>query len=296
MKKSVTMHKLLARLYDGIIIFIILLAVLVCLFPVLHVASVSLSSNSAIINDRVGILPVELNLQSYQTVFTNVPLLQSMLITVTVTVVYTVLGMTLTVLAAYPLTKKWLPGRNILLFVFLFTLFFGGGDIPNYLLVQQLGLLNTLLALILPAALSIWNLIILKTFFTSIPESLMESAHIDGANEFTILLKIVLPLSLPVIASLSLFYAVSKWNSFQDALYYITDKGLEPLQLKLYNIVMDLEAPDIAIQEGAMTQTNLYPESLKAASVMFATIPIVCIYPWLQRYFIKGLTVGSIKG
>ncbi len=296
MKRSATVRKILNGCYDFGVVFIIIVAVLLCLFPVMHVASVSLSSNSAIINDRVSILPVEITLQSYKAVFTNTALLKAMLVTVVITALYTVLGMTLTVLAAYPLTKKWLPGRNILLFIFLFTLFFNGGDIPNYLLVQQLGLLNTLWVLILPAALSIWNLIILKSFFNSIPESLMESAHIDGANEFTILLKIVLPLSLPVIASLSLFYAVFKWNSFQDALYYITDKGLEPIQLKLYNIIMDLESPDIAIQEGSITQTNLFPESLKAASVMFATLPIVCIYPWLQKYFIKGLTVGSIKG
>jgi putative aldouronate transport system permease protein len=291
------MYKVTNALYDLGVAFIILLAVVLCLLPVMHVAAVSLSSNRAIINDEVTILPVEINLQSYEAVFSNPAMLQSMLVTIVMTATYTVLAMVLTVLAAYPLTKKWLPGRNIILFVFLFTLLFGGGDIPNYLLMKDLKLLNTLWVLILPMALSIWNMIILKTFLSSIPDSLMESAHIDGANEFTVLIRIVLPLSLPVIASLSLFYAVLKWNSFQDALYYITAaRDLEPVQLKLYKIIMDLESPNIAIDEGAMTQTNLFPESLKAASVMFATIPIVCLYPWLQKYFIKGLTIGSIKG
>ena len=296
MKRRLTLRRLGSGFYEYAIVFIIFFAVALCLLPVMHVAAVSLSSNSAIINDRVTIIPVEMTLQSYIYVGSDPAMWQSMLVTVVITVAYTVLGMTLTVLAAYPLTKKWLPGRKALLLLFLFTLFFGGGVIPNYLLIKELGLLNTLFALILPPALSIWNMIIMKTFLASIPESLMESAHIDGANEFTILVKIVLPLSMPGIASLSLFYAVFKWNSFQDALFYINDRSLQPIQLKLYNIVMDLESPSIAIQEGAGAQTNQYPEAMKAASIMFATIPIVCVYPWLQKYFVKGLTVGSIKG
>jgi putative aldouronate transport system permease protein len=296
MAKSMTARRILNFIYDYGTALVVLIAVLICLLPVLHVAALSLSSNSAIINDRVTILPVEITFKSYAYILSDPTMWQSMFITVMITVIYTILGMFLTILAAYPLTKKWLPGRRILLFLFLFTLFFGGGIIPDYLLVKQLGLLNTIFALILPVGLSIWNMIIMKTFFASIPESLMESAHIDGANEFTILIKIILPLSMPVIASLCLFYAVFKWNSFQDALFYITERSLQPLQLKLYNIVMDLESPAIAIQEGATSQTNQFPEALKAASVMFATIPIVCIYPWLQKYFIKGLTVGSIKG
>ncbi len=290
------MHKVVGAVYDGGVVIVIFLVVIVCLLPVLNLAAVSLSSNHAIIADKVTIFPVEVNFQSYVAVFQDGAMIQSLLVTVFITIIYTALGMFLTVCAAYPLTKKWLPGRKVITFLFLFTLLFSGGDIPNYLLMKDLSLLNTLAVLIIPASLSIWNLIILVTFFNSIPESLMESAHIDGANEITTLVKIVLPLSLPVLASLSLFYAVAKWNSFQDALYYITNQNLDPIQYKLYKIVMDLQSPNIAIQEGAGTQTNLYPESMKAASVMFATIPIICIYPWLQKYFIKGLTVGSIKG
>ncbi|MBN2353745.1 MAG: carbohydrate ABC transporter permease [Spirochaetales bacterium] len=296
MKRRLTLRRLGSGFYEYTIVFIIFFAVALCLLPVMHAAAISLSSNSAIINDRVTIIPVEMTLQSHIYVGSDPAMWQSMLVTVVITAAYTVLGMTLTVLAAYPLTKKWLPGRRALLLLFLFTLFFGGGVIPNYLLIKELGLLNTLFALILPPALSIWNMIIMKTFLASIPESLMESAHIDGANEFTILVKIVLPLSLPVVASLSLFYAVFKWNSFQDALFYINDRSLQPIQLTLYNIVMDLESPSIAIQEGAGAQTNRYPKAMKAASIMFAAIPIVCVYPWLQKYFVKGLTVGSIKG
>jgi putative aldouronate transport system permease protein len=289
-------YKVVGAIYDYSVAFIVLVAVILCLLPMLNVLATSLSSDHAIRSNMVTIFPVEITFESYIYVFQDPTMIRSMLITVLVTVVYTCLGMFLTVLAAYPLTKKWLPGRNILLFVFLFTLYFGGGDIANYLLMKSFGMLNTLWSLILPPALSIFNMIIMKSFFNTIPESLMESAHIDGASEMRVLIQIVLPLSLPVIASLSLYYAVAKWNSFQDALYFINDSSLFPLQLKLYNIVQSISSPEIQIQEGSTGTTNLTPENLTAASVMFATIPIVCVYPWLQKYFIKGLTIGSIKG
>jgi putative aldouronate transport system permease protein len=162
--------------------------------------------------------------------------------------------------------------------------------------MKDIHLINTMWVLILPQMISAFNLIIMKTFFGSIPESLVESARLDGCSDIGILIRIILPLSMPVIATLSLFYAVSKWNNFQDALFYITDSSLYPLQLKLYTIVQNLLAVDIAVQEGSGTTTNTLPESLKAASIMFATIPIVLIYPWLQKYFIKGVMVGAIKG
>jgi putative aldouronate transport system permease protein len=289
-------HKVLNAIYDYGVAVVILFAVILCLLPVLNVLAISLSSDHAIRSNMVTIFPVEITFNSYLYVFQDPAMIRSMLLTILITVVYTALGMLLTVLAAYPLTKKWLPGRNIFLFIFLFTLYFGGGDIANYLLLKSYGMLNTIWSLILPPALSIFNMIIMKSFFSTIPDSLMESAHIDGASEMRVLIQIIIPLSLPVIASLSLYYAVAKWNSFQDALYFINDSNLYPLQLKLYNIVQSISAPDYVLVEGGGTTTNLAPENLIAASVMFATIPIVCVYPWLQRYFIKGMTIGSIKG
>jgi putative aldouronate transport system permease protein len=284
------------RLFDFCIIGITFLIMILCLLPFLHVAAVSLSSNSAIIASRVSVVPVECTVQSYDAVFKDPTMLGSFYFTVQITVLYTLFSMALTIMAAYPLTQKRLRGRNFFLFIVIFTMFFSGGIIPDYLLMKDIHLINTMWVLILPQMIIAFNLIIMKTFFGSIPESLLESARLDGCSDIGILFRIVLPLSKPVIATLSLFYAVSKWNNFQDALFYITDSKLYPLQLKLYTIVQNLLAVDIAVQEGSGTTTNTLPESLKAASIMFATIPIVLIYPWLQKYFIKGVMVGAIKG
>ena len=284
------------RWFNRMVIAITVLIMILCLVPFLHVAAVSLSSNSAIINSRVFIWPVDFNLQSYEAVFADPTMGASLLFSIQLTLAYTLLSMLMTILAAYPLTQKRLRGRKGLLLFILFTMFFSGGIIPEYILVKDLHLLNTIWALLLPGMINTFNLIVMMTFFKSLPESLMESARLDGCSELGILTRIVLPLSLPVLATLGLFYAVAKWNSFQDALFYINEPKLYPIQLKIYQIVANSMAVDIAVQEGANTTTNALPESLKAASIMFATLPIVCIYPWLQKYFIKGVMIGAIKG
>jgi putative aldouronate transport system permease protein len=177
----------------------------------------------------------------------------------------------------------------------VFTMFFSGGMIPEYLLVKQLGMLDSLNSLIFPGMISAFNLIILRTFFLSIPSSLEESAYIDGSSHIGTLTRIVLPLSLPVLATLSLFYAVSRWNGFMDALFYITKADLYPIQLKLYQVVMNSMVTDLTAQEGA-SQVEVVPEGIKAASIMFATVPILLVYPWLQRYFVSGIMIGAVKG
>jgi putative aldouronate transport system permease protein len=173
-------------------------------------------------------------------------------------------------------------------------MYFSGGIIPDYVLVKSLGLLDSMWSLILPGAISAFNLILLKSFFNSLPEGLEEAARIDGCTDFGVLVRIVLPLSLPIIATLSLFYAVGKWNSFMDALFYITDPNKYPLQLKLYQIVVNCQSLDAAFAEGNMSP-GMLPDGLKAASVMFATIPRVCVYPFIQKHFIKGVMIGAIK-
>jgi putative aldouronate transport system permease protein len=200
-----------------------------------------------------------------------------------------------TILAAYPLTKKKLKGRNLFLVMIVITMYFSGGMIPEYLLVRNLGLTDTFFSLLLPYMLSAFNLIILKTFFSGLPESLEESAYLDGASHFVILIKIVLPLSMPVIATLTLFYAVGRWNGFQDALMFINKPSLYPLQLKLYMLVYNNQMSDVAVVEGS-SASAIPSENLKAAAVMFATVPILLVYPWLQRYFIAGVTIGAVKG
>ncbi len=283
------------RLVDVLIIFVITAAVFTCLVPFLYIVSMSLSSNEAILSQKVTLLPVGLTFETYKTVLTDKSMLDTMLYTILLTVGYTAVCMVMTICAAYPLTKKRLKGRSFILLLLTITMYFSGGIIPDYVLIKSLNMLDKVWSLVLPGALSVYNMIILKTFFASLPESLDESASIEGANDLTILIRIVLPLSLPAIATLSLFYAVGRWNGFQDALLYITDRKLFPMQLKLYQIITVNQQLDSQQGEGSMGVV-IQPEALKAASIIFATVPILIVYPWLQKYFVSGVMIGAIKG
>jgi putative aldouronate transport system permease protein len=281
--------------FDVLLVAITLVLVVLCAVPLLNVAAVSISSNAAILARKVLVWPVGFSVTAYQAVLGDMTMLRALAFTVVLTAFFSLLSMTVTVLAAYPLTKRKLKGRNAILVLIVITLYFQGGIIPDYVLVKNLGLLDTPWSLILPQLVSAFYLIILKTFFSTLPESLEESAFLDGASHTTILTRIVLPLSTPALATLSLFYAVWRWNGFQDSLLYITNQQLFPLQLKLYQIVFNAMALEVSQMEGAAA-ANLLPESIRAASVMFATIPILLVYPWLQRYFISGIMIGAIKG
>jgi putative aldouronate transport system permease protein len=199
----------------------------------------------------------------------------------------------MTTLCAFPLIFPALKGRKLINLFITITMFFNAGTIPNYLLMQKLNLLDNPLVLIVPGCLSVYNMIILRSFFYGIPESLRESAEIDGATFFEILYKIYVPLSKPVMATLALFYAVGRWNGYSDALMYMREEKYYPLQLLLYNIINNINSVEVATQEG-FSAPGL-SESLKAAIVMFSTIPILCIYPFLQKYFISGVTLGAVK-
>ena len=276
---------------------VIILISLTCLLPFVNVAAISLSSKSAILSGRVSFWPVEMEFTAYKAIFADPAMIRSLFFTVGITVAYTSLAMVLTVLMAYPLTKKRLRGRKFFNFLALFTMYFSGGTIPIYLNIKELGLLDTPWALILPGMLSTYNMIILKSFFAALPKELEEAAVIDGANDFQVLLRIYLPLSMASLATLTLFYAVGKWNSFQDALYYISNKAYQPLQLKLYHIIKGSQAVDIAAMEGGTTTVaTSVSESIEPATIIFATLPILVVYPFVQRYFVKGVTIGAIKG
>jgi putative aldouronate transport system permease protein len=201
----------------------------------------------------------------------------------------------MTTLCAYPLIYDKLKGRRILSTIIIFTMYFNAGTIPNYLLMKDLGLINNPLVLIIPSSLSVFNMIIMRSFLFNIPDSLRESAEIDGAGPIRILVSIYLPLSTSVLATLALFYAVGRWNGFSDALMYMNDKKYFPIQLLLYNIINNLTSVEVATQEG-FNSTPGITETLKAATVMVATVPILMVYPWLQRYFITGVTLGAVKG
>ena len=267
-----------------VLTIIIIIFSLTCLLPFVNVAAVSLSSKSAILRGDVSFWPVEFETTAYQAIFSDKSMIRSLLFTVIITVVYTAFSMLMTILMAYPLTKKRLRGRNFFSFLALFTMYFSGGIIPHYLNIKELGLMDSPWALILPGMLSTYNMIILKSFFQTLPSELEEAAIIDGANDFQVLLKVYLPLSMASLATLTLFYAVGKWNSFQDALYYIQTKAYQPLQLKLYHIIKGSQAVDVAALEGgASTVATSVSESIEPASIIFATLPILVVYPFVQR-------------
>ena len=216
---------------------LMILIVLFCTLPFINVIAVSLSSKSAILRGDVSFWPVEFTTKAYELIMKDPSMFRSLFFTVKITVLYTLLAMALTILYAFPLTIKRLKGRKFFMLFIVFTMFFSGGVIPIYLNVKELGMINSQWGLILPGLLSAFNIIILKNFFQGLPYELNEAAYIDGANDFQILVRIYLPLSFSSIATLSLFYAVGKWNSFSDALFYITSRDLQPLQLKLYNLI-----------------------------------------------------------
>ncbi len=291
----------MARLGTGgsigqIIIYVVVaLLTILCVVPIINIAALSFSSQSAIISSRVGLWPVEITTEAYRALIGDKSMLNSLFYTVGLTAACTALSLSLSVCAAYALTKKRLKGRGFFLVMMVVTMYFSGGIIPDYLLVKSLGMMNRIWCLIFPGAISAYNVLILKSFFSDLPESFEESALMEGANEVQVLAKIVLPLSGPVLASIGLFYAVGRWNGFQDALFYITNQHLYPLQLKLYNIIVLSNSLDIVSAEGG-SSVMMFPESLKAATIIFATVPILLVYPWLQKYFIKGVMIGGIKG
>lgn len=287
------------RLSKGqyILTIFMVLMVLICTLPFINVIAVSLSSKSAIIRGDVAFWPVEFTTQAYDAIFRDKSMFRSLIFTIEITVIYTVLSMVLTILMAFPLTMKRLKGRSFFMFFAVFTMYFSGGTIPIYLNIKELGLLDNMWSLILPGLISTFNVIILKNFFGGLPYELNEAAYIDGANDFQVLLQVYLPLSFSSMATLSLFYAVGKWNSFSDALYYISSRDLQPLQLKLYNLIKGGQSIEVTVMEGnANDLGSAISESIESATIIFATLPILVVYPFVQRYFVQGVTMGAVKG
>ncbi|HEY8420231.1 MAG TPA: carbohydrate ABC transporter permease [Thermoclostridium sp.] len=282
------------KIGDLIVAFFCFLLILACLLPMINVLSRSLSSTDALIRNEVLLLPKGLNFDSYKMVVDDPKYTWSLVWTAIITVIGTCLSMIMTTICAYPLTYDNLKGKRFINALIIFTMYFNAGTIPLYLLLKDLHLLNRPAVLVIPYCLSVFNMIIMRSFFYGIPESLRESAEIDGAGPIRILISIYLPLSTPVIATLSLFYAVGRWNGFSDALMFMNNKReYWPIQLLLYNILNNVTSIEVSTQEG-FTKPGL-ADSIKAATVMFATVPILLVYPWLQKYFIVGVTLGSIK-
>ncbi len=284
-------------IFDTINYALLLFLVVITLYPLWHVLVTSFASPEAITKyGSMLIWPDGFNLRSYQYVFSNPMIGIGYQNTILLVTVGTSLSMLMTCLGAYALYCKWLMGRKFFMILVTIPMFFGGGLIPSYLLVRQLGLYNSFWALILPGVLSSWNMIMMRTFFQGIPDSLPESARIDGANDIHILFRILIPVSIPIMAVMILFYAVGYWNAWFGASIYLKDRSKFPLQLVMRGILISGSQRDFdtGYISGA-NKTQIF-KGLKYATVIVSTMPILCVYPFLQKYFVKGIMVGSLKG
>ncbi len=271
---------------------------IVVAYPLIWVVSASMSNPTEVIAGRMWLWPVDITFDGYRAVFNHERVLIGFRNSFFYTVAGTFVSVVLTILAAYPLSRRDLPGRNVIMFLFVFTMLFGGGLIPTYLVVRATGMLNTPWAMIIPAALSVYNMIITRTFFQStIPEELREAAQLDGCSDFRFLRDVVLPLSGPIVAVNALFYAVAQWNAFFNALIYLTNPDLYPLQLILREILVQNQVDLSQISDiDRLVQQQQIRDLLKYALIVVANLPILLIYPFVQRHFVRGVLIGSLKG
>lgn len=271
---------------------LILLFSVACLLPFLRVVSEAVSGDTAVASGEILILPKDFTLKQLKFILDTPQFTQGMWVSLSSTVVYTAVSIVLTCMLAYPLSRTYLPGRRGLMFYVVFTMLFNGGMVPTYLVVKNLGILNTFWALIVPLAISQFNVVVLVNGFLGIPKEMEESALIDGAGQFTILARIMVPLAKPTLAAILLFYAVARWNGWFDAVMYVNDRSLFPLPV----IIKDL------VQQGV--NTSMFPslttppptQAIRSAAVIFSIVPIILVYPFLQKYFVKGVTLGGVKG
>lgn len=283
----------------GVINGIVLLVIgLLCVYPFLYVVSVSLSDGNEVAAGRVFIWPRNVNIETYRYVFSDSSLgiVRGVLNSIAYTVVGTVVAVFLTFMTGYVLSRKYLPGRYVIMMLFVVSWIFEAGLIPSYIVNSKLGLVNNPLVMIFPGAISTFLLIITRSFLEGIPDELEESASMDGANAFQVMWRIYLPLSTPVLATIGIFYAVSIWNSFLTPLIYLQDKGLQPIQLVLYQLLINKDSNSTTLQDLVVHGHHVIPRNIEAATMVFAIVPILLAYPFAQRYFTKGITVGAIKG
>lgn len=282
------------RLFAIVNYILLTIIALVTVLPFLHVVAGSFTTSAELAAKRFILIPTEWSFEAYRFIFSTNTIFKAMGVSVWTTLAGTVFSMFITSLMAYGLSRRDLDGRSQIMFLVVFTMLFSGGLIPTFLVVKEMGLIDSYLALIIPSTISAFNLIILKNFFQNIPEGLEESAKIDGCNDFGILFRIVLPLSMPAIATLSLFYAVTYWNTYLSAIMYLNDSAKWPIQVLLRQIVVLASG----LEFGADLDASVPPpeQTVKMAVIVVATLPILCIYPFLQKHFAKGAMLGSIKG
>lgn len=284
-----------SRIFDIVNYTLLLIIGLVTILPFLHVIAGSFTTVTELAQKQFVLFPTVWSLDAYKYVFSTNTVFRSLGVSVGVTFLGTLFSMLLTCLMAYGLSRRDLDGRNFIMFMVLFTMLFSGGMIPTFLVVKEMGLIDTYAALIVPTAINAFNLIIMRNFFQNLPEGLEESAKIDGAGDWGILFRIVIPLSMPAIATISLFYAVTYWNTYMSAILYLNDAAKWPVQVILRQIV--ILASGFAADTSGMDEFVRPPEqTVKMAVIVIATLPILCVYPFLQKHFAKGALLGSIKG
>lgn len=286
------------RIFLVVNTFFLSIVMLVILYPLIFIVSSSFSSTAAVTSGRVWLFPVEPSLAGYKAIFRNNQILYGYANSIFYTVVGTAVNIVFTVIAAYPLSRKDLYGNRVLMFLFTFTMLFSGGLIPFYMVVSKLGMIDRRIVLILPTALAVFQVIIARTFFQmSIPDELAEAAEIDGCDDFGFLIRIVIPLSGPIIAVIGLMYAVNHWNTYFNALIFLKSTKLFPLQMVLRNILIQNSFdPNMVKDPISMMETQGLRDLLKYALIVVASVPILSIYPFVQRFFVKGMLIGSIKG
>lgn len=282
------------RIFALVNYLLLTIIAIITVLPFLHVVAGSFTTSAELAVKRFILIPTEWSLDAYRFIFSTNTIFRAMGVSVGVTLFGTIFSMLITSLMAYGLARRDLDGRKYIMFLVVFTMLFSGGLIPSFLVVKELGLIDTYAALILPSTISAFNLIILKNFFQNIPEGLEESAKIDGSSDFGILFRIVLPLSMPAIATLSLFYAVTYWNTYLSAILYLNDSAKWPIQVLLRQIVVLASGLDTSPDLDASVPPP--EQTLKMAVIVVATLPILCVYPFLQKHFAKGAMLGSIKG
>ena len=284
-----------SRIFDVLNLALMIVVALVTLYPFYHITVISLSNGNAVLRGEVSFWPVGFTVRTYELVFGNRAVATGLLNSVKYTGVGTTINLVMTALCAYPLARPRFSGKLPLTWLVSLTMFLSGGLIPLYLVVMGLGLRNTMWALVLPWAINVWYMFILRTSFQQIPEEIYEATVIDGANDLQTMVHVILPLCKPTLATLLMFYAVGHWNEFFNALVFLDDRNLYPIQLVLRNVVV-LGRFEQTAELGGASEFAVIERTLKYATIMVSTLPILVVYPFVQRYFVKGVMVGSIKG
>jgi len=286
------------RIFNGVVAIVVIFLTIIVLYPIVFIVSASFSSSTAVAQGRVWVLPVEFSLKAYEAVFEYRDLWLGYRNTIFYVIAGTILNVAMTLICAYPMARKNLWGRKTFSFFLTFTMLFSGGMIPSYILVKNLGMVDTIWAILLPSAMSVYNMIVARTYIESnIPIELLESSKIDGCNDVQFFFRMVLPLSKAIIAVLALWYAVGHWNSYFSAFLYLTDKNLYPLQIFLKEILVQSQIDTEVISDvaEALEMQNL-KLLLKYAIIVVSTVPLFAFYPFVQKHFVKGVTIGSVKG